>query len=84
METMKVQWTSEQAFVAQLKLNAEQAEQLLTQTTNQVHILQNHMHTAVSQLQQAEGALKATEDSLRLFIDLHPDDPSMIAMAGEN
>lgn len=80
---MKIQYNSEKAFVAQLTINSEQATQLVTQAEQQLAKLRSHADIARKQLQQAEGAWKATEDSLRLFIDLRPEDPMMLALAGK-
>lgn len=81
VEKMKVQYTSEKAFIANLKMNSEQANLLVTQTMQHLAQLRRHADTVATQLQQAEKSLTATEDSLRLFVDLHPEDPMMIALA---
>lgn len=81
VEKMKMQYTSEKAFVAQLTINSEQAGQLVKQAEQQLAKLRSHADIAKKQLQQAEEARKATEDSLRLFIDLRPEDPLMVALA---
>jgi hypothetical protein len=80
-EKMKIQWATERDFLIQLRENSKQATDLVTQTAKQLEQLRRHADNAATGLQHAESALKATEDSLRLFIDLHPDDPMMTAFA---
>jgi len=78
---MKVQWATERDFLIQVKENSKLADDLVTQAMKQLEQLRRHADTAASNLKHAEDALKASEDSLRLFVDLHPDDPMMSAFA---
>lgn len=80
-EKMKVQWVTEREFLIQVKENSKQATDLVTQAEKQLEQWKRHAEVAASNMQHAESALKATEDSLRLFVDLHPDDPTMAAFA---
>jgi hypothetical protein len=79
---MKAQWISEQAFVTQLQVTWVQAEELVEQAKEHLARLRSHADIVTNQLHQAKTSLNATEDSLRLFVDLHPQDPGMIALAG--
>ena len=84
VEKLKVQYASEQAFVIQLTRHSEEANQLVTQAIKHLDNLRSHAAIAEKQLQQARKAKKVTEDSARLLIELRPEDPMMVALAGNN
>ena len=84
IEKMTAQWKAEKAFVAQLRLNSEEAQRLVVQTQRCLAGLSTHADAITTQMNNAESALKATEDSLRLFIDLHKKDPILVSLSGDH
>lgn len=80
-EKMKSQWAQEQDIVNQLRLNADESLGLVRQAEVQLENLRKHAETANNDFMRARETLKVTEDTLRLFVDLHPEDSAMVSLA---
>lgn len=80
-EKTKSQWAQEQDIVNQLHLRADESRGLVRQAEVQLENLRKYAESVNNDFIRAKERLKVAEDTLRLFVDLHPNEPEMVSLA---